>query len=98
MYSHSFDPIAAIEYEEAYFWYQQNSIMAADNFTAAIDDAVNSICISPFLYRKTYKSVREILIKRYPFSLIYEVDEQKKHVIIISIYHHYRDPNKKYRG
>jgi len=96
MYAYSFDPVAAVEYEETFLWYQQNSIVAADAFVDAMNEAINSICKTPKLYRNTYNTLREIHLKRFPFCLIYEVDDEKKQVVIISIFHQSRNPDEKY--
>ena len=95
-YKCRFDPIAANEYEAAYSWYIERSLKAADNFVVAIDEAINAVCANPHRYKKSYKDLREVILKRYPFYLIYLIDEKKKTIIITSIYHNKRDPEKKY--
>lgn len=52
-YSYKFDPIAAIEYEEAYLWYYERNIKAAEGFQKAIENAITSVCSGPFRYRNT---------------------------------------------
>ncbi len=96
MYSYSFDPVAAIEYEEAYHWYLERSSVAADNFIVAVDNAIKAICKHPRRYRNTYNDLREILLKKYPFSLVFLVNEANKHIAIVSVYHQNRNPEKKY--
>lgn len=96
MYSHSFDPVAAIEYEEAYRWYLERSSVAADNFVVAVEDAVKAICTHPRRYRNTYKDLREVLLKRYPFSLVFLIHEASNHIAVVSVYHHNRNPEYKY--
>jgi plasmid stabilization system protein ParE len=95
-YKCRFDPIAANEYEAAYSWYIEQSIKAAENFVIAIDEAINVICANPHRYRNSYKELREITLKKYPFYLIYLIDERKKTIIITSVYHNKRNPDKKY--
>jgi len=95
-YKCRFDPIAANEYEAAYSWYIERSLKAADNFVVAIDEAINAVCANPHRYKKSYKDLREVILKKYPFYLIYLIDEKKKTIIITSIYHNKRDPEKKY--
>ena len=96
MYKYRFDPVAANEYEAAYSWYIERSIKAADNFLTAVEEAIEIICANPLRYRKGYKELREITLKKYPFYLIYLVDEKKKTVIITSVYHNKRNPDRKY--
>jgi plasmid stabilization system protein ParE len=95
-YKSRFNPIAANEYEGAYSWYFERSVKAAENFVIAIEEAINAICANPHRYRNSYKELREIIVKKYPFYLIYLIDEKKKTIIITSVYHNKRDPDKKY--
>jgi plasmid stabilization system protein ParE len=97
VYRHIFDPIAAEEYEDSFKWYEERSFVAADNFILAVEIAISAICANPYRYRNTYKNLREITIKKYPFNLIYFVDEDKKSITIISLFHHKRNPKIKYK-
>lgn len=45
-YQYTFTPIAADEYEEAFQWYEERSVIAADNFILAVDDAIKSVCMT----------------------------------------------------
>jgi|SRR5665213_332036 len=95
-YKYTFDPIAADEYEDAFKWYEKKSIVAADNLILAVQDAIKGICANPFMYRNTYKKLRELALKKYPYNLIYFIDENKQLITIISLYHHKRNPKDKY--
>jgi plasmid stabilization system protein ParE len=86
----------ANEYEAAYSWYVERSVKAAENFINAVDEAIEAVCTNPLRYRKSYKELREITLNKYPFCLIYQVDEKKKTVIVTSLYHNKRNPGKKY--
>src|SRR5579872_2719110 len=95
-YSYLLDPIAADEYEEAYAWYEKKSFPAADNFIIRLQEAIAAACTDPFRYRNAYKEFREIPIKKYPYHVIYFIDDARKIIVIISIFHHKRHPKKKY--
>ena len=96
VYKYTFDPIAADEYEDAFKWYEQKNIVAADNLILALQDAITAICANPFIYRNTNKKLRELSLKKYPYNLIYFIDENKQLITIISLYHHKRNPKGKY--
>ena len=96
VYLHIFDPIAAEEYEDAFKWYEERSSITADNLLLAVENAIYAICANPYRYRNTYKKLREVTVKKYPFNLIYFIDENKKMVTIVSLYHHKRNPKAKY--
>jgi plasmid stabilization system protein ParE len=96
-YTYIFDPIAADEYEEAFKWYERSSPTAADNLIVVVHEAILEICGDPFRFRKTHKELRELTLKKYPFNLIYFIDDKKKRVTITSLFHHRRNPKKKYK-
>jgi plasmid stabilization system protein ParE len=77
-YKCRFDPIAANEYEAAYSWYIERSIKAADNFVIAIDEAITAISTNPHRYKKSYKELREVILKKYPFYIIYLIEKERK--------------------
>lgn len=87
---------AVREYEVAMAWYKERSIQAAENFESAINKKINILKLNHSSYRKTYKEFREIKLDKYPFNIIYFVDEINLKVIISSIYHNKKNPAKKY--
>ena len=92
-----YQPRAINEYEEATAWYKERSVQAAENFDAAVNSKIDFLRVHPLRYKKTYKDFHEIRIQKYPFNIIFLVDEVKMMVIISSLYHHKRNPKKKYR-
>ena len=85
------------EYEEAVSWYKERSTKAAEHFDIEVKNKINILRGEPTRFRKTYKDFREVKLNRYPFNIIYLVDEAKTIVVIASIYHNKRNPKKKYR-
>ena len=92
------DPVAANEYEEAFAWYEKRSATAADKFVIAVHDAIVAACNNPKRYRSTFKNLRELSLKKYPFNLIYYIDDIRKRIVIVSIYHYKMDPKLKYQS
>ena len=88
---------AIAEYEAAALWYRERSIQAAQNFETAVNKNIDILRTYPTRYRKTYKEFREIHLDKYPFNIIYLVDEIKLKVIISSLYHYKRNPKNKYK-
>ena len=96
-YIHIFDPKASDQYEEAYNWYKKRSEIAGDKLIIEVEEAIKKICADPFRYRKTHKNLRELSLKKFPYSVIYLPDEENKLVAINSLFHHKRSPKKKYK-
>ena len=85
------------DYEQSLEWYLERSIEAAEKFVVAIDNALQLICDNPTRWRNKYKNFHEISLKKYPFTIIYTIEEDKSIVVVSSIYHHKRNPKGKYR-
>ncbi len=95
-YKYIFDPKAAGDYEKAYLWYQQRSEMAAGRLIIEVEEAIKRICADPYRYRNAYKKLRESSLKKFPYTLIFLVDDMKVLIVITSLFHHKRNPKKKY--
>jgi plasmid stabilization system protein ParE len=96
-YRHIYDPVAIVEYKEAVSWYKHRSIVAAENFVKEVTDKIIVICNYPSRFRNAYSVFRETALKKFPYTIVYFVDEKKKKVIVTSIFHNKRNPAKKYR-
>ena len=90
-------PAALQEYKEAVGWYLGRSETAADNFIREVKEKIAVICDDPMRYRNTYKNFRETSLKKYPYAIVYLVDEPRKTIMVSSVYHHKRNPRRKYR-
>ena len=96
-YQHYFEPGALKEYLAALKWYKKRSDKAATNFVKEIDNAISIICSDPLRFRISYKQFREIALKKYPFYIIYSIEEAKKQVLIFSVFHVKRNPAIKFK-
>ncbi len=95
-YRYVYDPIALEEYKDAIQWYTARSERAAENFIIEVKEKIKVICNDPLRYKCLYKGYRETSLKKYPYTIVYLLDEENKIVIVSSVYHHKRNPNKKY--
>ena len=97
-YTYKFLPTALTEYAEAVKWYKERNIAAAENFIVAVNERIKNICADPIRYRNTYKFFREVSLKKYPYYIVYFIDTEASTIIISAVYHHKRDPKKKYKN
>jgi plasmid stabilization system protein ParE len=95
-YHYIFQEAAQKEYEDSVQWYAQRSILAAENFVAAVEEALFSICEYPHMWRNAYENYHELGLKKYPYKIIYTIEAKRKLVFIHALYHHKRDPKNKY--
>ena len=87
-------PRAQKEIENAIDYYAMYSVDAPLHFIAVLNEAYSSLETNPF-FRIRYKNVRALKIKRFPHSLYFIVNENKKTVRVLSCFHNRRNPNKR---
>lgn len=85
------------EYEQALYLYLEKSFTAAENFVSAVDDTLSTICAHPYRWRNEIEIYYELNLKKYPFTIIYVIAEEENQIIVTSIYHHKRNPGKRYK-
>jgi plasmid stabilization system protein ParE len=92
-----YTPIALIDYKTSTSWYAVRSSKAAENFVVEVKNCTTAICNNPLQFKNRYKNFRETSLKKYPFYIIYFVDDVNNVVIVTAIYHHKRSPRHKYK-
>lgn len=96
-YKISFRKRASLEYLSSLIWYKERSLQAAENYVLAVNEALGKVASYPHQFRNTYQQFYEIGLKRYPFAIIYFIDEDLHQVVIVSLFHYKRNPRKKFR-
>lgn len=84
------------EYLEAVTYYADRSRSAAEGFIFNFSLTIEEISESPLRWPNYHSNFRECLVKDYPFTIVYRIDESKNTVVIISVFHHSRHPKGKY--
>ena len=84
-YKYIYDPVALKEYKEAVSWYLERSEEAAEGLVKEVKERLAVICSDPFRYRNAYKKYWETSLKKYPYSIVYLIDEDKKVIIVSSV-------------
>ena len=87
---------AAKEYIEAIAWYKEKSVLAAENFVKEVNEAFAKIEGKPLHFKNIYKQFYEIKLRKYPYSIIYFMDEEKNSIVITTVFHYKRNPKKKF--
>lgn len=84
-------PEAAAEAEAAFDWYAESSPGAARGFLHDLEAAISRVLEAPDRWPETLGGRRRYLLQRYPFLLIYRVD-QHDNVEIVAVAHAKRRP------
>lgn len=95
-YNYALHPDAQGDYEISFKWYLERSEAAANNFTEAIEAALQLIWRTPYMWANKYKHFYEYTLRKYPFTIIYSIEKEKRLVVIFAVFHHKRKPQKKY--
>lgn len=95
-YTLTFRKRAASEYIEAAAWYNMKSIKAAENFVKQVNILLDQIEQQPSFFRKSFKHFHEAKVTKYPYKIIYFIDEEIKRIVITSLFHQKRNPLNKY--
>ena len=75
MFSVEYAERALQELEEIVFWYISRSVKAANDFVKEFTKKLDVIKLNPLQFPKKYKQHREIILKTFPFSIIYVVED-----------------------
>lgn len=95
-YTIAFRERASREYLDALLWYKWRSVNTAERFVKAIDETLENVTANPERFRNTYKDFYEATVKKFPFSIVYFIDEIEMRIVIVSIFHFRRNPGKKF--
>ncbi len=90
-------PLALQEMEESYQWYEERLAGLGNQFIVALQKRIDKIAEMPDLHPKKKGAFREVTIKGFPFTIIYEIFEKQKVVLISYVFHTKRDPKLKYK-
>jgi plasmid stabilization system protein ParE len=82
-----FTPEAEDDSYQGYAWYESRRIGLGREFITAVDACLQSISRNPKLYQTIYKDYRRTIVRRFPFSVIYE--ETALEVVVYAIFDSY---------
>lgn len=83
-------PEAQDDFDKAYDWYESHRTGSGDRFADAVQRTIDLITAFPRIGTLKYRDVRQRLVSRFPYVLIYR--EVGGTVYIISVFHTSRDP------
>lgn len=86
----AFHPESRIELREAAEWYECEVPGLGADFTKEFDHALNLLFADPLRWRKIESDIRRCLMRRFPYSIIYDI--RGDCLRIIAIAHQHREP------
>ncbi len=79
----------------AYIYYQDKRIGLGEEFLDHLTTYFNRIRKYPEHFPQKQKPYREAFIKRFPFLIIYEIEETK--IVVYSVFNTWQSPKKKWK-
>jgi plasmid stabilization system protein ParE len=86
-----FDPLAKREYEDAFEYYEAQEEGLGEKFRSAVWAAIAILERFPEIGEEVRPGIREILLRRFLYKLIYSVTDDA--VYIIAVAHGHREPD-----
>jgi plasmid stabilization system protein ParE len=96
-YSYRLRREASIEFADAFVWYEEQQEGLGESFIVAVESKLTQICDNPFHNKISNKKFHEALTDKFPFLIVYFVDEKNKLVIVTAIFHTSRNPKNKFK-
>ena len=82
---------AAADIQEARRWYRRQRSELANRFIAAVASRLRAIEVYPEAQPRVHGSLRRVLLHRFPYALLYIIDEEA--IVVIGCFHTARDPS-----
>jgi plasmid stabilization system protein ParE len=79
--------------ELAFVWYEKQRRGLGFEFLDCIEASIRSIIKNPKMGRIYYSCFRGCVVRRFPFSVFYTIEE--KEIVVHSIFDNRQDPKKK---
>lgn len=89
-------PLATIEIIEAYDWHEMRRAGLGIEFLLELEKFYTTLLLNPDSYSYFEKPVRQGVINRFPYTVVYEVFNQN--IVIYSVFMFRQDPDKKRTG
>ncbi len=84
-------PEAEDDLKEAFSWYEDKRKGLGYDFLLQVDAGINLIDRNPEIHPIEYKGIRKHLIKRFPYKIIYLIEEEE--IIILAVIYGKRRPD-----
>jgi toxin ParE1/3/4 len=77
----------------AFAWYERQRCGLGFDFLDCVEDAISSIEDNPRMYRIYYSCFRGCVVRRFPFSIFYSIEDDE--IVVHSVFDNRQDPVKR---
>lgn len=89
-------PEAEMEMAEAFDWYEARVPGLGSEFLLTVDAIMNAILRNPQQYPVVHKNLRRAITRRFPYQVIFIVEE--KQIFVIAVFHAKRNPDSRQKS
>ena len=83
-------PEAENDVKEAFSWYEDKRQGLGYDFLLQVDAGLRFIERNPKIFPSEYKGTRKYLIKRFPYKIVYLIEEER--IVVLAVIHGRRNP------
>ena len=83
-------PEAQSDLDEAYRRYEEQRSGLGRAFMDCVEAVFDRICERPLLHAVVYRTVRQTLVRRFPYVVCYVLEGDR--VDVVAVFHGHRDP------
>ena len=91
--SYRLDEFAAGDIDAITEFYVRSDRRTAVNFINELCNSIAMLQANPQMGQMVEDGCRRFILRRFPLSLIYKIDEIKKQIVVIAVTHHSRRPD-----
>jgi plasmid stabilization system protein ParE len=95
MYQLIIRPLATTMAEKAYDWYEEQQSGLGKLFVTELVSCYDKLETWPAAYAKIYRDYRQIILKTFPYVVVYEIIAEN--VVVFAVFHTNQNPKKKFK-
>ncbi len=84
---------ANVELDEIFIWYEEQKVGLGLDFINEFESTINRIIRNPYYASYIEIDARSASLKKFPYEIIFRVDEVNRQARIIAVIHQRRNPN-----
>ena len=83
---------AQIDLDEIFIWYEEQKAGLGFDFLNEFQNTLTKVNRNPYHASCIQADARSATLKRFPYEVIYRIDDPKMQIRIIAVIHQHRDP------
>lgn len=83
---------AQAELDEAFLWYEEQRQGLGYEFLDEFEESLQRLSSHPEAYAPIEFDVRRCLLKRFPYGVIFGLDQQNDMIVIVAVSHLHKEP------